>query len=259
MTAPQPGAPGDQMSPNSKAMIAAAVAALVLIAGGVAVYFYLRDDAPAEVDINTAVDDSSTNTTAADGTATTSAGDASIDGTWSLEPTTEELVYDKPTGSFAGFRVKEEISGIGSTEAVGRTRAVNGSVTIDGEQVTKTSFTVQMDTITTDQSMRDSRAKEALGTSEFPTATFELTKPIDLGADAASKTVSVDASGDLTIHGVTKPATFKIDAKLASGKIVMTGTADVTLSDFGVKGPTNAKILSVSDSATVEFQFFLTK
>ena len=130
MTAPQPGAPGDQMSPNSKAMIAAAVAALVLIAGGVAVYFYLRDDAPAEVDINTAVDDSSTNTTAADGTATTSAGDASIDGTWSLEPTTEELVYDKPTGSFAGFRVKEEISGIGSTEAVGRTRAVNGSVTI---------------------------------------------------------------------------------------------------------------------------------
>lgn len=270
------GSPGDQRPASNNKAVAIVIAAVLLVAAGVGAYFMLRSDAPARVGLENAVDDTDTTTTAAMGdetdTTTTAAMDdedqtntesgessSEIDGTWKVEPSTEAPDFAQPVGSFVGFRIDEELAGIGATEAVGRTRSVTGSVTIADGKVTETTFTVDMDTITTDQSMRDSRAKEALGTAEFPTATFELSEPIDLGSDAATTPVSVKATGDLTVHGVTKPVTFAIEAKLADGKVVMTGTTDVKLSDFGVKGPTNAKVLSVSDDATVEFQFFLAK
>ena len=123
------------MKPAAKYGIAAAVVIVVLGAAGV--FWFLRDDSPDEVSLDAAVGQVSdaTTTTAAGDTATTAA-DSGISGTWTVDTETGEFDYESATGTFAGFRIEEELASIGATEAVGRTGDVSGSVVIDGTTVT---------------------------------------------------------------------------------------------------------------------------
>jgi len=47
--------------------------------------------------------------------------------TWAVDTTVGEFSYEDSTGTFVGFRVDEELSGLGSTTAVGRTPDVSGT------------------------------------------------------------------------------------------------------------------------------------
>ncbi len=247
------------MTTRSKSLIAVAVVVVALIGGGV--YWFLRDDAPDEVNLDTAAEGVTT-TTAGSGSSTTAATGTSegIDGTWNIDTSTGEFDYESATGTFVGFRIKEELASIGSTEAVGRTNAVTGSMTISGTEVTDAEFTVDLTKITTNESRRDSRVQSALDTAQFPEATFELTEPIELGADAATGAeVTATAKGDLTIKGVTKPVEFPLQAKLVNGTVVAVGSLDITFSDFGVEVPSAPVVLSADDNGKLELQFLLTK
>ena len=44
-----------------------------------------------------------------------------IAGTWTVDTSIGEFSFEDSTGTFVGFRVQEELCGIGSTTAVGRT------------------------------------------------------------------------------------------------------------------------------------------
>ena len=66
-------------------------------------------------------------------------------------------------------------------------------------------------------------------------------------------TVKVEAPGTLTIHGVSKDVAFPLEAKLVGSTVVVVGSLDISLSDFGVTAPTAPAVLSVSDTATIEF------
>src|SRR3954469_14671881 len=57
-----------------------------------------------------------------------------FDGTWKVSSPISSR--DDTTGSFVGYRVQEELSGIGANTAVGRTGSVDGTLTIAGNQVT---------------------------------------------------------------------------------------------------------------------------
>ena len=71
--------------------------------------------------------------------------------------------------------------------------------------MTAATIEADMTAITTNDSRRDDSVQSALDTATYPTATFVLTEPIDLGDAAASgAAVTVEATGDLTIHGVTQ-------------------------------------------------------
>jgi polyisoprenoid-binding protein YceI len=243
---------------NAKKLIIAAVL-LVVVAGG-AIFWFLRDDSPDEVSLESALEQVTT-TTAAEGSETTPAtepGDNS--GTWNLDTETGEFDYKSATGTFAGFRIKEELAGVGDTEAVGRTGDVTGTLTIEGTQATEATFEVDLTTITTDVSRRDSRVQSALETGTFPTATFTLTEPIELGdAVTTGEAVSVTAVGELEVHGQTQPVEFKIDAQIKDGTLVVVGTTEIAFSDFGVTVPEAAGVLSVSDTGTVEVQLLFTR
>jgi polyisoprenoid-binding protein YceI len=243
------------MSKRLKVILAAAVLAVALVVGGV--WWYLRDDAPAEVSLDAAVESAADDSSGSSGSAETDGG---VEGDWTVDTETGEFDYDSATGTFAGFRVEEELSSIGSTTAVGRTGDVTGSATIEGTTVTAATFEVDLTTVTTNDSRRDDRVQEALETDAFPTATFALTEPIDLG-DAAStgEAVSVTAVGDLTIHGVTRPAEVAIEAQLVDGTIVLVGSVDVAFSDYGVEVPSSPVVLSVDDSGVVEMQLLLVR
>ena len=92
----------------------------------------------------------------------------------------------------------------------------------------------------------------------FPTATFALTEPIDLGEAAATgESVTVDAVGELAIHGVTTTVTIPLEAQLVDGTIVIVGSIDISLADYGVSVPSAPIVLSAEDTATLELQLFL--
>ena len=126
--------------------------------------------------------------------------------------------------------------------------------------MTEADFEVDLSTITTNESRRDSRVQDALETDQFPTATFTLTEPLDLGDGAADgEAVSVTATGDLTIHGVTESVEFPLEAQLVDGTVVLVGSIDQTLPGYDIEAPSSPVVLSISDEFTVELQFLLVR
>src|SRR5918993_5141654 len=249
------------MSTRTKLLIGAAVIALVGTGAGGA-WWFLKDDAPAEVSLDAAVesvaDADSGSGSAVDGSATATVD--GIDGSWVVDTETGEFDFESATGTFAGFRIEEELAAIGSTTAVGRTGDVTGSITIEGSALTAASFDVDMTTITTNQSRRDDRVQDALETAGHPTGTFTLTEPVELGEGAASgEPVAVAAVGDLTIHGDTRQVEIPLEAQLVDDTVVVTGSLDITFSDFDVDVPDSQVVVSVEDHGVMEIQLLLTQ
>ena len=199
----------------------------------------IEGDPPARLSLA----DVTTSTTVATTDTTARAG---LDGAWAVS-----------SGSQAGYRVSEVLFGQ-DTEAVGRTSDVTGGVTISGAKVTDGSFTVDLTTVSSDQSRRDGQFQNRImETSTYPTATFALTEPIDFGtvpSDGAE--VTAKTTGDLTVHGVTKSVTFDVVAIRTSGTIAVNGSIPVTFSDFDITDPTFGPA-TVQDHGEIEFLLVL--
>jgi polyisoprenoid-binding protein YceI len=155
--------------------------------------------------------------------------------------------------SQVGYRVQEVLFGVDTT-AVGRTNQVDGTLTVDGTQVTGVDFTVDVASITSDESRRDSQFRgRVMSADEFPTATFTLTQPIELGVtptDGAE--VTAQATGDLTLRGVTNSVTFEVTAKQDNGLIGVQGSIPVVFNDYGIANPSNGGV-TTEDHGLVEF------
>ena len=232
-----------------KWMIALPLAALLLALGGTWTYInVLHDDAPARLALEGTVSDilPATSATTAAGAAATAP--ASFDGTWVAA-----------SGSQAGYRVKEVLFGQ-STEAVGRTSNVDGALAINGATVESAAISIDLASVTSDESRRDSQFKgRIMNVAQYPTATFTLTSPIDLGilpADGA--TVTVPATGDLTLHGTKKSVTVNLTAKRSAGVISVTGTIPVVFADYGIPSPSFGPA-EVEDHGEIEFLVTFTK
>jgi polyisoprenoid-binding protein YceI len=235
---------------NRRALIAAAVAAaLILGAAGVGVLYFVvfAGSSPQKLAL-------SSPTPSASGSVTNTASTAGA-GTWTVA-----------TGSVAGYRVREQLASLAApSDAVGRTSSITGTLTLtqaaDGYAVTAANFTVDVSKLTSDQSRRDQRIhSQGLESDRYPTATFKLTSPITLTTDAANgQTVHVSASGDLTIHGVTKSVTIPIDARLTGSQIELVGSITFPFSQFGMTPPSIGGFVTVQNNATMEFQLLLTR
>ena len=252
-----PAASGAVRSGGKGPIIAVAVLVVVGLVGA-GLWFFLRDDAPPPVSIETAVGGGSERGEGPPApTGTLSPGDTS--GTWTVDTSVGEFDFENATGSFVGFRVEEELT-VGSTTAVGRTPDVSGQITIDGTTLTAASFEADMTSITTNDGRRDNKVQEALDTSSFPTATFELTSPVELGAGALDgEEISVDATGDLTLHGISREVTISLQAKLEGDRVVVVGSMPIVFADYDVEPPTAPIVLSVAPEGILELQLFFTK
>jgi polyisoprenoid-binding protein YceI len=176
-------------------------------------------------------------------TGATSTTTNSVNGTWIVT-----------SGSLAGYRVMETLAGQNTT-AVGRTSAVKGSLTVSGTKVTAATFTVQMSEVTSDQSQRDQQfSGRIMDTQQYPTGTFVLTKSIELGTiPAVGVTTKATASGNLTLHGTTKPVTFTMSAKRTGSTIAVTGDITIAYGDYNIANPSFGGFVSVGSSGTIEF------
>ncbi|HSK97492.1 MAG TPA: YceI family protein, partial [Euzebyales bacterium] len=161
--------------------------------------------------------------------------------------------------TFVGYRVEEELAGVGATTAVGRTTAVDGSLTI-GPDGTVPDATVEADVsqLESDQSFRDRAIQDqGLETARFPEATFTLDAPVEIPDEAVSgETVTLPATGTLTLHGVDRPVTVDLEARLVGEQIVVGGSIPVAMSDFDITPPSAQRVLSIAEDGVAEAQVF---
>lgn len=218
------------------------VGAVVVIGGGLIAINLIQGDGDPPLTFKDA-----TTTVASGGTTsppTTSL--TSLDGTWKVT-----------TGSTAGYRVKETLFGQSAT-ATGRTTAVTGAFTLAGTTVPTASFSVDLTQVTSDRSQRDGQFQgRIMETSQFPTATFALTEPIDFGSVPASGVeITPKATGKLTLHGVTKTVTIPMTAKRTGNNIQVLGSLPITFADYGIDDPSGGPA-SVGTTGTLEFLLVL--
>lgn len=223
---------------------AAAVLVVVVAAGGFAFWRLFGGSDPPPVALSPAASSAAPTSSASSG--------GSLDGTWTIDDTSGSLA--EGTSSFAGYRVKEELAGTGANTAVGRTQNVSGSLTIDGTTITAMQVSVDMTTLQSDDSRRDERLRtDGLQTDQFPTATFTLTKPIEVGSvPKDGQTIQAVAVGDLTLHGVTRSVEISIQAQRTGNEIQAIGSVDVALTDYAIEAPTGFLVLSIANTGTIE-------
>jgi len=179
---------------------------------------------------------------------------ATADGTWKVDTSVGSLADG--SASFVGYRVQEQLAGIGANTAVGRTPNVSGTLTLSGTTVTAVEVTANLLTLQSDDDRRDSSLRrQALETSQYPNASFKLTQPIELGSlPANGATLSETANGELTLHGVTRPISIDVKATRDGGMITITGSMPIVFADFNIQKPTSFIVLSVNDHGVMELQ-----
>ena len=225
-----------------KILIRVAISIVVvvgLVYGGILMYTKVinpPEDKLNEDDLSAIVSDSST------APSSTPTPDVGITGTWLA--TSESTV---------GYRVKEVLGGV-DTEGVGRTNQVNGSLTIQETTLLSTVFEIDVASIKSDSSKRDSQfSGNIMDTATYPTATFRLLTPIELGSiPADDQNITATAQGELTMHGVTQQVSFDVTAKIANGIIGVLGSIDITFADYGIANPSNA-FVTTGDTGLLEF------
>lgn len=181
------------------------------------------------------------------------------EGTWTVDDEFGEFDFDTASGSFAGFRVQEELT-IGEVTAVGRTGDVSGSMTIEGGTLVAAEVTVDFTRIVSNDPRREHAIHNAIRTSVYPTATFVLTEPVQLDIEAleAGSALEVDLFGDLTVKGTTSQVFFHLHPTIVDEDLgLIVGSAEIFWSDFGVTPPRAPIVVSVADHGIVEFQLLV--
>ncbi len=210
------------MKKTTRLIVAGVVLTALAVTVGPWTYINLiKDDAPDALTIDDSTDTSSpTNSEPALTDAT---------GSWKIV---------SPSDSVVGYRVKEILFGQ-DTEGVGRTRDVTGSLTIANNAVTAADFTVQMGTIMSDAEKRDNQFNNRImDVNTYPTATFSLTSPIALPANALSgDVITATATGDLTLRGVTKSVTFPIEAQVTGQTFTVVGNITIVFKEWNIPEP----------------------
>lgn len=186
--------------------------------------------------------------TAATAGAGSEAALATLDGAWSIA--------DDGT-SFVGYRVREQLGFLDApNDAVGRSPAVTGTLRLSGAVVEAVDVTADLRELTSDEDRRDGAIRtRGLESETFPEATFSLTEPIDLGElPEPGEVVTAEAVGDLTAHGVTRPVTLALEARIDGESLAVAGSTPIALSVFEVEAPVLGPVVSIEDQATIELQ-----
>ena len=132
--------------------------------------------------------------------------------------------------SAAVFRIKH----LGISYTYGRFDDISGTVDFGGSNAV--SITIKANSVNTGNAQRDGHLKspDFFSAKEFPTITFKSTSWESAGGD------SYDITGDLTLHGVTKSVTAKVE-KTGEGergkhgyRIGFHTEFDIKRSDFGM-------------------------
>jgi polyisoprenoid-binding protein YceI len=187
---------------------------------------------------------------------TASGATSSLAGRWTVGP-----------GSQAGYRAKEKfINQPSETEAVARTSKVTGSMVVSVAggtvKISQMKFTVDLASLVSQDKyatyqvyQRDFFVRSIyLQTSQFPSAVFTsdgVSFPLPSGGPA-----SVDVTGKLTVHGVTKDVTAHVQAQAGGAQAEVAGSIAVDMRDFAI-APPDISFTHAEPLVTIEYDLNL--
>jgi polyisoprenoid-binding protein YceI len=197
--------------------------------------------------------------------ATNGTAQASIETASAFSPDAEVRLDVLPAGNEVRYRVREQLVGLDlPNDAVGRTNAVTGGISLDQSGTviaSESEFVIQVADLTSDKERRDGYLRRrTLVTDSNPTVVLRpialrgLTLPLP-----AAGTRTFDLVGDLTIKGVIRPTTWRVNATFAGDTVSGTASTAFTFSDFLLDQPKVRVVLSVADTIGLEYDFRLLK
>ncbi|MGI8979426.1 MAG: YceI family protein [Pirellulaceae bacterium] len=130
------------------------------------------------------------------------------------------------------------ISHAGISDIHGRFNEFSGTFVIDKDDPSKSSFTldIKVASVDTNNAQRDKhlRAPDYFNDKQFPTLSFKSTK-------VKATDAGYDVTGDLTLHGVTKPITLSlkgghkvVEFPKGTPRIGVTSSVTIKRSEFGM-------------------------
>ena len=137
-----------------------------------------------------------------------------------------------------GFKVVKS----DNTSHIGTLKFESGEVTVKDNKLESGQFVIDMTSIANDD-VKDAEDKTKLtdhlkssdffDTAKFPTASFEITK---ISQAPAGNDYNTILDGNLTIKGITKPASFNANIKIKDGELsIATEPKDINRDEFGIK------------------------
>jgi polyisoprenoid-binding protein YceI len=168
-----------------------------------------------------------------------------------------------PTGNAARYRVRERLVGHDlPNDAVGETKALSGAIEFDskGNVIPQSSkFVVDAGTFVSDKDRRDGFVRgRLLDVQQYPKIELVPTAVRGVGLPLpTSGTVPIEMTGDLTVHGVTRPTTWKGSAKFQDGRVTGSAATAFTFTDIQMEQPRVPVLLSVADTIRLEIEFDL--
>ena len=146
----------------------------------------------------------------------------------------------------SSFEAKVESAGADAVAAIlaGEKAVSNVEVTVPAEKLDCRNGTM------------NEHMRKAIKAKDHPTIVFRAVS-YDLAKSGDSVGVALD--GSLTLGGVQKPIAIKATAKRgADGTLVVTGTRDIRMTEFGLKPPTlMLGTMKVDEKITVGFEVVL--
>ncbi len=167
-----------------------------------------------------------------------------------------------PAHSVAEFKVRHMMI----TNVKGQFSGIQGSLILDEADITKSRVEASIDatSINTREPQRDAHLKSAdfLDVEKFPTLSFKSSHV------ARGGVVELEATGDLTIHGVTHTVVFNVEGPSAPTKdpwgntrIGLSATTKINRKDFGLNwnAALEAGGFLVGDEVTITLDVELVK
>ena len=190
-----------------------------------------------------------------------SAAGGDLSGLWVVQP-----------GSEVGYRAHEKFVELPSPNiAVARTSRVSGWLVVvdDGTaiRIETGCVAVQLATLHSIDTLpgfhtadRDDNVRDFLHTAVHPYAVFRVSPVALTTGRPGSAPVQVRISGALELNGVSRPATFNLQARLEADQVAAAGSTTVRVGDFGVEVPQGPSgFVSVDPRITLEISLVLLK
>lgn len=170
-----------------------------------------------------------------------------------------------PTGNDARYRVRERLVGHDfPNDAIGETKSVTGSIAFDsrGRVIPQASrFVLDAGSFVSDKDRRDGFVRGRILDAEkypsivlVPTDVRGVTLPLP-----TSGTRPIEMTGDLTVHGVTRPTAWKGTARFGNDGVTGSAATAFTFADIQLEQPRVPVLLSVGDTIRLEIDFNLVR
>jgi polyisoprenoid-binding protein YceI len=160
------------------------------------------------------------------------------------------FLYAGPLDFESGtIKAHTEVLGDSSINPMAK-KAVSHLIMAENPATLHGSIEVSMADFMSDNRKRDEHMHESFESTVFPKATFEIKEVVAKGSDGYT------LKGLMNFHGVTKAMNFESMITQDSGKVHIKGTADMKMSDFGMK-PIKMLFLTVRDQVDLSVDVLL--